>query len=269
MQNRYLLKRRIITGLSLLGLFLLTVALNPKSYSYTPVHSEQQSKSIKPDEHGNVSNAEPTEAQNNPNKSNTANSTDGTDTSNSKPLASEVLSSLEVKGRAPKTGYKRTEFYKNWPEIEGCNLRQRILKRDFGETAKTDKKCNVISGSFYEPYTGTWMSFSSREEIGKKIQIDHIVALSDAWQKGAQYLSSDIRFQIATDPLNLAAVDGPANQQKSDSDTASWLPKNKSFRCQYVARQISVNKIYNLWVTEAEKSAMSNVLGGCPEQRSY
>ena len=148
-------------------------------------------------------------------------------------------------------------------------MRQRILKRDFGETAKTDQKCNVISGSFYEPYTGTWMSFSSREEIGKKIQIDHIVALSDAWQKGAQYLSSDIRFQIATDPLNLAAVDGPANQQKSDSDAASWLPKNKSFRCQYVARQISVKKKYNLWVTEAEKSAMSNVLGGCSEQRSY
>ena len=269
MQNRRLLKRRIVTGLSLLGLFLLTVALNPKSYNYTPVHSEQQSESTKADEHGNVSNTEPTKAQDNPDKPTFTNLTDGTYTSNSKPLASEILSSLKVKGRAPKTGYKRTEFYKNWPEIEGCNLRQRILKRDFGETAKTDQKCNVVSGSFYEPYTGTWMSFSSREEIGKKIQIDHIVALSDAWQKGAQYLSSDIRFQIATDPLNLAAVDGQANQQKSDSDAASWLPKNKSFRCQYVARQISVKKKYNLWVTEAEKSAMNSVLGGCPEQRSY
>ena len=269
MQNRRLLKRRVVTGLSLLGLFLLTVALNPKSYNYTPVHSEQQSgstESIKSDDSSITSHAENPE---NTNKSGTTTPLDGPDASNSKPLASEILSSLEVKGRAPKTGYKRTEFYKNWPEIEGCNLRQRILKRDFGETAKTDQKCNVISGSFYEPYTGTWMAFSSREEIGKKIQIDHIVALSDAWQKGAQYLSSDIRFQIATDPLNLAAVDGPANQQKSDSDAASWLPKNKSFRCQYVARQISVKKKYNLWVTEAEKSAMSNILGGCPEQRSY
>ena len=187
MQNRRLLKRRVVTGLSLLGLFLLTVALNPKSYNYTPVHSEQQSESIKPNEHGGVSNTEHAETQDNPDKSNTTNPTNGADTPNSKPLASEVLSNLEVKGRAPKTGYKRTEFYKNWPEIEGCNLRQRILKRDFGETAKTDQKCNVISGSFYEPYTGTWMSFSSREEIGKKIQIDHIVALSDAWQKAVSY----------------------------------------------------------------------------------
>ena len=111
MQNRRLLKRRIITGLSLLGLFLLTVALNPKSYNYTPVHSEQQSESIKPDEHGGVSDTSHTESQDNPDKHSTINSTDGTDAPNSKPLASEVLSNLEVKGRAPKTGYKRTEFY--------------------------------------------------------------------------------------------------------------------------------------------------------------
>ena len=269
MQNRRLLKRRVVTGLSLLGLFLLTVALNPKSYNYTPVHSEQQSESTESTKGDNTGNVGHTENPGDASKPGVTTTPNDSDASNSKPLASEVLSGLEVKGRAPKTGYKRTEFYKNWPEIEGCNLRQRILKRDFGETAKTDKKCNVISGSFYEPYTGTWMSFSSREEIGKKIQIDHIVALSDAWQKGAQYLSSEVRFQIATDPLNLAAVDGPANQQKSDSDAASWLPKNKSFRCQYVARQISVKKKYNLWVTEAEKSAISNVLSGCPEQRSY
>ena len=55
MQNRRLLKRRVVTGLSLLGLFLLTVALNPKSYNYTPVHSEPQSESIKPDGPGGVS----------------------------------------------------------------------------------------------------------------------------------------------------------------------------------------------------------------------
>lgn len=274
MQHRRLLKRRLITGFSLLGLLLVSVALNPKSYNHTPVYSEQQSKNAAENNSSSSTNDTHNTDTNSGNLTpGDANLVPGNADANSKnhdkPLASEILSSIEVKGRAPKTGYKRTEFYKNWPEIDGCNLRQRILKRDFGETAKTDQKCNVISGSFYEPYTGTWMSFSSREEIGKKIQIDHIVALSDAWQKGAQYLSNDVRFQIATDPLNLAAVDGPANQQKSDSDAASWLPKNKSFRCQYVARQISVKKKYNLWVTEAEKSAISNVLGGCPEQRSY
>ena len=147
-------------------------------------------------------------------------------------------------------------------------MRQRILKRDFAETAVLDKdNCTVISGKLFEPYTGEWMEFKEKKEISKGIQIDHIVALSDAWQKGAQYKSKDVRFQIATDPLNLVAADASANMQKSDGDAATWLPKNKSFRCQYVARQISVKYKYGLWVSSAEKDAMKRVLSSCPNER--
>jgi len=185
------------------------------------------------------------------------------------PLASVVLEKLEIKGRAPKTGYSRDQFYDTWPSENGCNLRQRILKRDFGDSAVLSKdNCTVISGKLYEPYTGTWMEFNEKSEISKGLQIDHIVALSDAWQKGAQYKSKDVRFQIATDPLNLVAAESSANMQKSDGDAATWLPKNKSFRCQYVARQISVKYKYGLWVTNAEKDAMRNILNNCPEERA-
>jgi hypothetical protein len=99
------------------------------------------------------------------------------------------------------------------------------------------------------------------------VQIDHVVALSDAWQKGAQAIEFSDRVVFANDPLNLLAVDGPANQKKGDSDAASWLPSNRQFRCQYVARQIAVKQKYSLWVTEAEKAAMKRVLNGCGEQR--
>ena len=150
-------------------------------------------------------------------------------------LAVEVLAELEVKGRAPKTGYTREEFYGGWPTVEGCSLRQKIIRREFGETAVILDGCNVV-------------------------------ALSDAWQKGAQYMSYEVRNAIATDPLNLLAVDGSANNQKSDGDAATWLPSNKKFRCQYVARQISVKYKYKLWVTEAEKEAMSKVLKNCPSE---
>ena len=71
-----------------------------------------------------------------------------------------------------------------------------------------------------------------------------------------------------TIPLNLIAVDGPANQDKSASDAATWLPPNKTFRCHYVARQISVKAAYRLWVTPAEKDAMKRVLGSCPQQQT-
>lgn len=183
-------------------------------------------------------------------------------------LATEALEELAVKGRAPKTGYTREEFYSGWPTIEGCSLRQRILKRELGETATlAEDQCAVTQGEFDEPYTGSHLVFYSREEISDGLQIDHVVALSDAWQKGAQYLSAEVRFEIATDPLNLLAVDASANQQKSDGDAATWLPKNKSFRCEYVARQIAVKRKYGLWVTEAEKAAMARVLTACPQER--
>lgn len=181
------------------------------------------------------------------------------------PLATKVLEWLEVKGRAPKTGYNREEFYSGWPTVEGCSLRQRIIKREFGESAVMDG-CNVVAGEYEEPYTGEYKSFTTKEEISKGVQIDHVVALSDAWQKGAQYMPQETRREIATDPLNLLAVDAAANEKKSDGDAATWLPSNKKFRCQYVARQISVKYKYGLWVTETEKEAMSRVLESCPSE---
>lgn len=178
-------------------------------------------------------------------------------------LAKDILEKLEIKGRAPKTGYSREEFYLDWPNVDGCNLRQRIIKREFSDKAVLDG-CNVISGEYQEPYTGEYKIFKEKSEISSGIQIDHVVALSDAWQKGAQYKTKEERYNIATDPLNLIAVDSTANQQKSDGDAATWLPSNKQFRCQYVARQVSVKYKYGLWVTEAEKDAINQVLENCP-----
>lgn len=182
--------------------------------------------------------------------------------------AAAVLAKLEIKGRAPKTGYERsTQFYKTWPTVDGCNLRQRIIKRELGDTAKLDTdKCTVLSGEFTEPYTGQQLIFYQKSDLSKGVQIDHVVALSDAWQKGAQNLTADERYALATDPLNLLAVDASANQQKSDGDAATWLPKNKSFRCQYVARQTSVKYKYHLWVTQAEHDAIERVLQTCPNE---
>lgn len=193
---------------------------------------------------------------------------DGQEISNSgELLASTILERLEVKGRAPKTGYSREEFYNSWPTIDGCNLRQCIIKRELGETAILgDDNCTVISGEYDEPYTGSHLVFYQKSDFSQGVQIDHVVALSDAWQKGAQYKTKEDRYSLATDPLNLLAVDSTTNMGKSDGDAATWLPPNKKFRCQYVARQVSVKYKYSLWVTEAEKSAISKVLVNCPNE---
>ena len=182
--------------------------------------------------------------------------------------ALEVLATLPVKGRAPKTGYSRDQFGPAWSDVDhnGCDTRNDMLRRDLTALALRPgtRDCVVLSGVLADPYTATAINFLRGNTTSTAVQIDHVVALSDAWQKGAQQLSPAQRLSFANDPLNLLAVDGPANQSKSDGDAATWLPPNKSYRCDYVARQISVKSSYGLWVTQAEHDAMARVLSDCP-----
>lgn len=186
-------------------------------------------------------------------------------TSEARSLATTILGTLAVKGRAPKTGYTRTQFGNGWANMAGCDTRNRILERDMSD-AKLSDDCRVLSGTLHDPYTGKILQFTRGESTSALVQIDHVVALSNAWQTGAQLLSPEKRVELANDPLELLAVDGDANQKKGDGDAATWLPANKAFRCQYVARQIAVKQRYTLWVTPSEKQAMVTVLAKCPEQ---
>ncbi len=180
-----------------------------------------------------------------------------------------LLESLDVKGMAPRKGYLRSAFGEAWLDADanGCDTRNDILRRDLaGATFTAGSACVVAAGALEEPYTGHSMEFQRGKGSSGAVQIDHVVALGNAWQTGASALTGLQRQSLANDPLNLLAVDGPANQEKSASDAANWLPSSKEFRCHYVARQISVKAAYQLWVTPAEKAAMKSVLGRCPQQ---
>jgi hypothetical protein len=183
--------------------------------------------------------------------------------------ALDLLATLPIKGRAPKTGYDRALFGQAWADVDrnGCDTRNDTLKRDLtGITFTNSVPCKVQSGTLADPYTGTNISFLRGTATSSAVQIDHVVALSDAWQKGAQQLTTDQRTAFANDPLNLQATDGPTNMKKGDGDAATWLPPNKGFRCEYVARQISVKATYGLWVTQAEHDAMARILADCSGQ---
>lgn len=176
------------------------------------------------------------------------------------------LALLPVKGKAPKTGYERAAFSDGWGQLNGCDLRNFILSRDLTNRTYRDE-CKVDTGILADPYTGKTINFKYGVGTSSAVQIDHVVALSDAWQKGAQKIGAAKRYSFYNDPLNLLAVDGPTNSSKSDSDAASWLPPNKSYRCSYVARQIAVKLKYKIWVIQAEKAAMQRVLQSCPTQK--
>ncbi|MGM0930642.1 MAG: GmrSD restriction endonuclease domain-containing protein [Actinomycetota bacterium] len=183
--------------------------------------------------------------------------------------ALEQLATIEVKGRAPKTGYSRDQFGNGWkdPDRNGCDARNDILARDLTNEVLKAGGCVVLSGKLADPFTATTINFIRGNKTSTAVQIDHVVPLSDAWQKGAQQLAPNQREAFANDPLNLLAVDGPTNGSKSDSDAATWLPPNKAFRCEYVALQTAVKAKYQLWMTKAERQAIKNILStSCPDQ---
>lgn len=186
--------------------------------------------------------------------------------------ARELLVTLEVKGRAPMTGYDRALFGQAWSDDvrvpggrNGCDTRNDVLRRDLHDTVirPGTHGCLVESGTLLDPYSGETLEFV-RGPRSAEIQIDHVVALADAWQKGAQAWDEDTRRDFANDPANLLAVRGDLNQQKGAGDAATWLPPDTSFRCDYVSRIIGVKATYGLWVTEAEQEALSRELMRCP-----
>ena len=178
-----------------------------------------------------------------------------------------LLATLPVKGRAAKTGYSREQFGPPWSDTDrnGCDTRNDILRRDL--TATTFRSgthdCVVLSGRLADPYTGRVISFAKAR--ASAVQIDHVVSLSNAWQTGAAGWAANKRVAFANDVLNLLAVDGPTNASKGDGDAATWLPPNKAYRCQMVARQTAVKAKFGLWVTPAERDAVARLLSTCRE----
>lgn len=188
--------------------------------------------------------------------------------------ATVVLKSLKIKAAASMHGYSRGRFGPAWTDNNTaplghnhCDTRDDILRRDLANAAyKSGSRCTIATGTLRDPYTGKSIHFVRGVATSNAVQIDHVVALGDAWQTGARAWTATRRTALANDPLNLLAVDGPTNESKGDADAASWLPR-RSYRCLYVATQIAVKARYHLWVTRGEHRAMIRVLRTCPGQR--
>ncbi|WP_084037914.1 DUF1524 domain-containing protein [Demequina sp. NBRC 110053] len=172
---------------------------------------------------------------------------------------------LEVKGRGPRTGYDRDVFGSGWIDVDrnGCDTRNDMLALRL-TAREMSGSCTVLAGRLVDPFTGAaiWFERGGASEV----DIDHLVALSDAWVKGAATWEHPKRVAFANDPLNLEPVDAAQNRAKGDGDAATWLPPRHEFRCEYVARQVAVKAKYEVWVTRAELDAILRVLDRCPEQ---
>lgn len=148
----------------------------------------------------------------------------------------------------------------------GCDTRNDILNRDLtGITHRDNKGCVVETGILEnDPYTGRTINYKRGKSTSWLVQIEHVVALKNAWDSGAHAWTQQERINFANDPEVLIAVDGPENQSKNDKTADKWMvPKNPAYRCTYAAKQVNIKAKYGLSVTTPEKLALKQVLSNC------
>lgn len=185
-------------------------------------------------------------------------------------VARRQLKDLPVRGWDRTSDFQRSQFGEAWSDdvnVEfghnGCNTRDDILRRDLKDLVVRPFTCFAQSGTLVDPYTGTLIRFVRGPQTSNAVEIDHVVALADAWYKGARAWEPQRRLDFANDPRNLLAVSPKANFDKAFRDAASWLPPNQAFRCEFVARQVDIKTAYGLWLSAKEKKALAEVLAGC------
>lgn len=181
--------------------------------------------------------------------------------------ASEVLASIKVARKTEWDGYfdRVGSFGDGWadPDGNGCDARNDALQAALDDVELLGDGCRVASGVFTDPYSGETVDFERGPDTSDDVQIDHVVALYNAWRTGAQDLTFDERVALANDPINLQPTIDWVNDDKQASDASQWLPPDASYHCTYVSRQILVKATYDLWVTPSEHDAMRDVLAGC------
>ena len=187
----------------------------------------------------------------------------------------DVLAGVAVvPTRAQAGDYRRAAFGAAWTDDNdapgghnSCDTRNDILDRDLvDKTYASISRCPraVATGMLHDPYTNKTITFLRGNKTGAAIQIDHIVPLAYAWDQGARGWTDEKRVRFANDPANLLAVDGQANQDKSDKDPAQWMPPNEAFHCQYAMKFIAVVRAYGLVLDGPSAPALREAAATCP-----
>jgi Protein of unknown function (DUF1524) len=180
-------------------------------------------------------------------------------------LALDVLALIPVTNEN-QTTYDRDRFgYPADLDGDGCDTRAEVLQRDSLTPAQVDPSgCQVIAGDWYSSYDG--LTHTDPAEL----EIDHVVALSEAWDSGAWAWGSERLVAYGNDlddPRSLRAVTGAVNTAKGDKDPSNWLPPNPAAVCTFLADWISIKARWGLTMDQSEAGRIRNVLADqCPGQ---
>lgn len=179
--------------------------------------------------------------------------------------ARAALAVLPELAQEPAEPYARSRFGTAWADVDGngCSTREDMLARDLADPVRDDDGCTVLTGTLNDRYTGQVLPFRRGPTTSARIQVDHVVALADAWRTGAWAWDDAQRTRLANDPANLLAVDGPTNKDKGAQDASTWLPPHEPFQCQYAVLRVRVRATYGLALAPGERDALRRALGTC------
>lgn len=163
--------------------------------------------------------------------------------------------------------YDRDHFGQRWADVDrhGCDTRNDTLRRDLDDLVVREgtQGCVAQSGLLVDPYTGREFVFERGSAHAGELHVDHIVALADAWGKGAEDWTEEERTWFANDPMNLVVTFGQVNQSKGASDAGSWVPPDESAWCGFAVHVVWVKQEYELAVTTNEAAALERLLRTC------
>jgi Protein of unknown function (DUF1524) len=160
------------------------------------------------------------------------------------------------------SGYDRSKF-PHWVDADhdGCDTREEVLLAEAIVKPHKGAGCTLTGGRWYSYYDNKYWSDTNR------IDIDHVVALAEAWESGARTWTTDRRKAYAKDlddRRTLVGVTDTVNAAKSADDPANWLPPVASMRCRYVRNWVAIKIRWWLTVNNAEKNALTWIASGCP-----
>ncbi|GAA2469464.1 HNH endonuclease family protein [Streptomyces mauvecolor] len=173
-------------------------------------------------------------------------------------VARGELGDLNVEAPHAMTGYTRAKF-PHWAMQYGqCDTREVVLQRE-GKNVVQDDKCRAVSGTWYSEYDGKTLTASGQ------VDVDHMVPLAGGWRADADLWDTAKRKAFANDLVHsqLIAVSAASNRSKGDQTPDLWKPPLKSYWCAYSRAWIDVKHVYQRNVTEADKTALDEMLDTC------
>lgn len=174
------------------------------------------------------------------------------------------------------SGDVRNNLYGGWKSARKSTTRIEVLK-DQSENFTVNDKNKITGGTWYIPYTGETVTYQSKEEVSKNIQIDHIVPVAYAHRHGASSWDEDKREEFYNDygqssiwsngdnsddyenVGNLIVSDSRSNIQKSDSGPSEWLPSNKDYILEYCERWVKICNAYDISITQDDYNTIKGI----------